>query len=40
MALFYAGRDYALEHGWIEDGPRTGMFRLTKSGYERATSTS
>jgi hypothetical protein len=40
MALFYAGRDYALEQGWIEDGPRTGMFRITSAGYERATSRS
>jgi hypothetical protein len=40
MALFYAGRDYALEQGWIEDGPRTGMFRISKSGFERATSKS
>jgi hypothetical protein len=40
MALFYAGRDYALEQGWIEDGPRTGMIRLTQSGYQRATSRS
>ena len=38
MALFYAGRDYALEQGWIEDGPRTGMIKLTESGYERAKS--
>ena len=38
MALLYAARDYALEQGWIEDGPRVGMFRITKSGYERAAS--
>jgi hypothetical protein len=38
MALFYAGRDYALGQGWIEDGPRTGMIKLTESGYERAKS--
>ena len=38
MDLFFAGRDYALEQGWIEDGPRVGMIRLTTSGYQRATS--
>jgi hypothetical protein len=38
MDLFFAGRDYALELGWIEDGPRVGMIRLTNSGYQRATS--
>jgi hypothetical protein len=38
MDLFFAGRDYALEQGWIEDGPRAGMIRLTNSGYQRATS--
>lgn len=40
MNLFFAGRDYALQQGWIEDGPRPGMFRLTKRGYQRATSSS
>jgi hypothetical protein len=37
MDLLFAGRDYALEQGWIEDGPRAGMIRLTRSGYQRAT---
>jgi hypothetical protein len=40
MDLFFAGRDYALEQGWIEDGPRPGLIRLTSSGFQRAASSS